>query len=73
MERYIEAIAVLLREGVESGCFRADLIPESVASSIAALVQGLVMRWSIYDFEFPLEEQAEELWGFIEPILKENR
>ncbi len=73
MERYIERIAALLKEGVESGCFRADLAPDSVAPWIAALVQGLVMRWSIYDFEFPLSEEAEGLWAFIEPALKENR
>ncbi|WP_303908626.1 TetR/AcrR family transcriptional regulator [Thiohalomonas denitrificans] len=73
MERYIARIEALLQEGVESGLFRSDLAPGAVASWIAALIQGLVMRWSIYDFEFPLEEHADELWAFLEPALRENR
>ncbi|SCZ49992.1 TetR/AcrR family transcriptional regulator [Thiohalomonas denitrificans] len=73
MERYIARIEALLQEGMESGCFRSDLAPDVVASWIAALVQGLVMRWSIYDFDFPLEDKADEVWAFIEPALKDNR
>jgi AcrR family transcriptional regulator len=65
MQSYISKVALLLEQGVESGCFRADLDTEKTAEYIAALIQGLVMRWSIFDFEFDLEEQADELFDFI--------
>ena len=36
---------------------------------IAAMVQGLVLRWSLYEFEFPLAEQAPALIRMVERAL----
>lgn len=69
MERYMGHLEIIVRDGVESGCFRPSLEPAETSRMIAATVQGLVMRWSIYDFAFPLEDQAEALWHFLEPAL----
>jgi AcrR family transcriptional regulator len=63
-------IACLLEEGRACGCFRADLDPEQGARYIGALLQGTIMRWSIQDFAFPLEAEAETLWGFLHPALE---
>ena len=29
------------------------------------LIQGLVLRWSIYEFSFSLEEEADSVWMFL--------
>ncbi len=65
MDRYIRRVASLIREGVEAGRFRPGLEPEEAARHIAALVQGLLMRWSVFDFGFSLEEEAGSLWQFV--------
>lgn len=70
MNRYTTRVADLLREGVETDRFRADLDSEVSARYIAALIQGLVMRWSIYDFAFELEPEGERLWAFIHAALE---
>lgn len=70
MERYAGRLAALLAEGVESGVFRADLDPERTAWMVMALIQGTVMRWSIYDFEFPLEEEGEKIWEAVWAVVR---
>jgi AcrR family transcriptional regulator len=69
MDTYTGKLRALLDEGVVEGSFRPDLDTEEAARLIVALVQGLVMRWSISDFEFPLEAQGDALWRFLEPAL----
>jgi AcrR family transcriptional regulator len=65
MTRYTREVAKLIQEGIDSDLFRADLDAGKTAYHIAALMQGLVMRWSIYDFNFDLEQEADEVWDFI--------
>lgn len=73
MERYVRHLEAILRDGIEAGLFRADLEPEATARWIAATVQGLIVRWSIYDFSFRLEDEAPALWRFLEPVLTPRR
>lgn len=70
MERYTERIAELLKTGMESGSFRKDLDPEGAARYIVASIQGLVVRWSIFDFSFAIDEEGEKLWNFLQGALK---
>ena len=70
MSRYSGQVAALIKEGQASGCFNAQLDADESASLIMAMVQGLLMRWSVFDFEFSLELEAEPLWCFIEAALK---
>lgn len=70
MERYVRHVESILRDGIAAGMFRADLEPTATAWWIAATVQGLIMRWSLHDFEFPLEDEASDLWRFLEPVLR---
>lgn len=65
MAKYMNRIAGLLEEGVRTGRFRADLDPDAAARQVMALVQGTIMRWSIFDFGFSLAEEAEQVWQFI--------
>lgn len=69
MERYITHLETIIQSGIDSGEFRKDLDPAQTARFIAATIQGLIMRWSIYEFSFNLEEEAPVLWNFFEPIL----
>ncbi len=69
MDRYARHVAELIREGVQTGRFRSDIIPEEAARLIMAMIQGLIMRWSIYEFDFPLEKQGDSIWNFIWPAL----
>ncbi len=70
MNRYTENLAGLIRDGQAEGRFRADLDPDEMARYVAALIQGLIMRWSIFDFGFRLDEEADDLWRFLERALR---
>ncbi len=70
MNRYTENLAGLIGDGQAEGRFRADLDPDETARYVAALIQGLVMRWSIFDFGFRLDEEADDLWRFLERALR---
>ena len=69
MRRYTERLSGILEEGRQAGRFRPDIDPDQTAVMIAATFQGLVMRWSIHDFAYPIEEQADVIWRFIRPAL----
>ena len=69
IDRYTARLEELLRDGVHQGCFRQDLDTAETARLIVALIQGLVMRWSLSDFEFPLDQQGDVLWRLLEPAL----
>lgn len=70
MDRYTDKVAGLIAEGQAAGRLRADLQPRETAVMILALIQGLVMRWSICDFDFDLEAQGEAMWRLLEPALR---
>lgn len=65
MARYITLVSDIIREGIEEGQFRKDSNPEETARCFIALLQGLIVRWSIFDFSFPIEKEGEVLWRFI--------
>ncbi len=65
MSRYISKLASVIREGQETGCFRQDLDADESGRYVAALIQGLIMRWSIFDFGFNLADESDGLWRFI--------
>lgn len=70
MNRYIKRVTELLNEGIEAGLFREDLGADESARYIAALIQGLVLHWSIYEFSFSLKRESELVWKFIQPALR---
>lgn len=65
MDRYMKRVTELLRDGIQAGRFREDLDAVETARYVTALIQGLVLRWSIYEFSFSLEEEAESVWTFL--------
>lgn len=72
MERYVSYVEGLILQGQGDGSFRQDLDPRTSAAFVAATVQGLLLRWSLYDFAFGLEEEAENLWRFVHAALAQS-
>ncbi len=69
MDSWTRTVAGLIAEGREDGSMRAELDAEETARLVLAMIQGLVMRWSISDFEFDLPGQAQAIWRLLEPAL----
>lgn len=69
MSRYTRQLVLLIDEGKEAGCFKQEVNSLETATLVTALIQGTVMRWSIFDFNFELEEQAEPIQRFLSNIL----
>lgn len=69
LQRYIDALTQLIKEGQANGEFAPHLDPHEVAKHIAASLQGTLMRWSINDFNFDLAAQGESLYQFNLAIL----
>lgn len=70
MSNYINRVTDLLKEGVAEGLFRSDLDADETARYLTALIQGLILRWSIYEYSFPLEKEADLIWKFLQPSIK---
>jgi len=71
MTRYTLQLSELVDDGRTEGVFRQDIDSAEVARMVAALIQGSVMRWSIFDFEFDLVAEAEPLKRFLDTALRE--
>ena len=70
MGRVTERLAAIIREGIEDGLFEASVDPEATARMIVALIQGSVIRWSIFDFSYPLADQADSIWKLVWPAIR---
>jgi AcrR family transcriptional regulator len=70
MARYTAEVSRLMRDGMERGEFRSDLDPERAAEMLIAMIQGLVVRWSLSDFSFRLEDAADDVWSILWPALR---
>lgn len=72
MDGWTRTVSGLIDEGRQDGSFRADLDAEETARLLLAMIQGLVMRWSISDFEFDLPTQAEAIRRLLAPAMTPN-
>ncbi len=72
MNSYINRVTDLLKEGIEENIFRSDLNADETARYLTAMIQGLILRWSIYEYSFPLEKEADLIWKFLQPLLIKN-
>lgn len=63
--RYITQVSRLIEDGIETGCFQSELDPDDTARLVAALIQGTVMRWSLFEFNFDLEGEVPQLQSFV--------
>ncbi len=65
-------IARLIQDGIEEGIFDRSINPERMARMVVTLVQGSVLRWSLFDFNYKLTDRADEIWEVIWPALRKN-
>ncbi|WP_138378730.1 TetR/AcrR family transcriptional regulator [Luteithermobacter gelatinilyticus] len=65
MEMYIQKLSGLIQEGMSCGQFRPDIDPHVAARLIVSTVQGIIVRWSIHDFEFDILEETAPLLRLI--------
>lgn len=70
MGRLTERLAALLQEGIDGGQFAPGIDTEESARMIVALIQGSVIRWSIFDFSYPLADQADCIWRLVWPAIR---
>jgi TetR/AcrR family transcriptional regulator len=70
MRNYSSRVIQLIQEGIETGRFDKTLNPEETVRYLMMLIQGLLMRWSVFDFNFDLEAEAEPLWNFFARALR---
>lgn len=73
MNNFTKRITSLINEGIGEGVFSQDVQADSAAKYLIALFQGLMMRWSIFDFEFQIENESANLWRFYSNALKPHR
>lgn len=73
MNNFTNRITSLINEGVEEGIFSREIKAHSAAKYLIALFQGLMMRWSIFDFEFQIKNESAQLWQFYSNALKPHQ
>jgi len=71
MKGYAGRITDLIGEGIVDGSIKADVDPNVLGQAVVTMIQGLLLRWSLYDYGFDLKPQADEIWFFFQPSLKE--
>lgn len=69
LERYSKRVAALIREGQVQRRFRTEMDPEEAGRLVAALIQGVVLQWSLYEFESPLETRAPGIARMLDAAL----
>jgi hypothetical protein len=73
MNNFTNRITKLINQGVTEGVFSKDVQADSAAKYLIALFQGLMMRWSIFDFEFQIENESANLWRFYSNALNPHQ
>lgn len=69
MKGYAGRVAGLVLEGVEDGSIAPAADPALLAQTVVTLVQGVVLRWSLFDHAFDLETQADVILTLLRPAL----
>jgi len=68
-QRYLAAVAELIREGQKAGCIRADLEAGTLAVMFLGLVQPADTLWRASDSAFDLTSHTETAWGLFSSML----
>jgi len=68
--RMTERLSVILQDGIDGGQFDPGIDSDETARMIVALIQGSVMRWSIFDFNYALADQADCIWNMVWPAIR---
>lgn len=69
VSRLTDYITTLIQGGMDDGVFSSDVNAQHMARMVVTLVQGSIIRWSIYDFNYNLVDTSEEIWDVLWPAL----
>jgi AcrR family transcriptional regulator len=69
MKGYEGRVASLISEGIKDGSFSTDADPVLLSQMLTTFIQGLVLRWSLFDFGFSLAGQDQVIWELMGPAL----
>jgi len=62
VNKYIDNMAELIKQGMQAGELRNDIDPNIVAMQLYGMIHGLVNVWSLSNFKFNLVERYSPLW-----------
>lgn len=69
MKGYAGRVAALVLEGIKDGSVSADADPALIGQAFVTMIQGLALRWSLFDHDFDLKAQAHVVWALLRPAL----
>lgn len=69
MKAYAGRVAGLVMDGVADGSLRPNADPVLLGQTLVTMVQGVVLRWSLFDKSFDLQSQADVVWTLFRPAL----
>ena len=69
MKSYAGRVAALVVEGVNDGSVSATADPALIGMGFVTLIQGVVLRWSLFDYGFDLKSQADVIWTLLRQAL----
>jgi AcrR family transcriptional regulator len=72
MARMTEAFTQLIHDGLESGAFASKQSPEAMAKLVVSTMQGTLMRWSIHDYSYELQDEGPALYEYYMQALLAN-
>lgn len=72
-QRYLAAVAELIREGQKAGCIRADLEAGTLAVMFLGLVQPAATLWRASDSTFDLDNHTETAWRLFTAMLSTSQ
>jgi len=68
MKAYGGRVAGLVLEGVEDGSITPSTDPTLLAQTVVTMVQGVVLRWSLFDHMFDLGTQSDVILTLLRPV-----
>lgn len=69
MKVYAGRVAGLVMDGKADGSLSPDADPALLGQTLVTMVQGVVLRWSLFDKSFDLQSQADVVWTLFRPAL----
>lgn len=62
INKYIDQLSDLLKEGIKSGSFRSDIDPEAAALLLFSMIQSLENIWALNNHKFDIIKKYESMW-----------
>jgi len=70
LTKYISHLTRIISDGKKSGTIREDINAEMAATVFFGMIQGLITRWALSNYEFTLEEKTVFIWNIFREALK---